>query len=123
MLKHNHALLPCLALSRRVRWLPRPADAGSPLPCPDPTYPRLCPLVTQHMYNLMGGARVGDTDFSNLFWPKHKVSMGEMATWFGHFANLVSGVGAGGLIVWLVWSRWVRRRGGGGVGGVTGWGV
>lgn len=82
-----------------------------------------CPLVTQHMYNLMGGARVGDTDFSNLFWPKHKVSMGEMATWFGHFANLVSGVGAGGLIVWLVWSRWVRRRGGGWVGGVTGWGV
>lgn len=46
--------------------------------------------VLQRMYNLMGGARVQDNDFSNLFWPRHQVSLGEISTWFAHFANLVS---------------------------------
>ncbi len=47
----------------------------------------------QMLYNMggmyKGAAHVADTDFSNLFWPKHELSLGELGTWFGHFANLV----------------------------------
>lgn len=42
------------------------------------------------MYNIMGGARITEQDFSNLFWAGHQLSLGELAVWFGHFANLVS---------------------------------
>lgn len=32
------------------------------------------------------------TDFSNLFWTQHEMSLGELALWFGHLANLGYGV-------------------------------
>ena len=40
-----------------------------------------------HFTNLYNGLR-NPTDFSHLFWPMHDVSLGELAVFFSHFANL-----------------------------------
>lgn len=48
---------------------------------------------TQRLYNIFktasGKEPVSDADFTNLFWPRHELSLGEISLFFGHFANLV----------------------------------